>query len=974
MVTDEANTTIKTIGANGQYGIGAFSDDGVGTISVTTSTGDTIDANGTGIIAEDDAVIIPSADNSSVTVTAYGTINSGTQLTQGGSPPGGILAGYNPDAGKPDTNVTGTVTVNNFANITAAAGSGISAYNYGNGDVTVNDNYGSGAVTGGTAVSGQQYGIIAQADSGGSGDVTVNIGANATISTSNASTGLVGIAAFSQDTGNITVSMSAGDMVTSGSAGVAAVSFAATDPAGAAITVTANGTTINSGTNLAPDGNLPAGIAAGYNPDDNATYDSNVTGSVSVSTNDVTINAAAGFGIQGFTFGSGDVSITTDAETSITVTAASTNGNLSADAGIAAFALDGGNASIANSGTVTAATGIALQAAATTPDGDGTGTVTVTNSGSVSGGISITTDDGLGTFQNEGAGQVTYDGTTVLYGDVTVTGTGTVLSISSANVDLAGDAGSTADMIVTAPTSGPTGSIDASGGMEVGYGGSATLTVEDGAQVIAGFINIGQLSGSQGTVDISGTGTTVTVTAGEYQDIAVGFDGTASLTISDQAAVTTSWMYVGAAYVAGVTDQFTLNDATLNLTEGIIIGNPGTADAIFENDAIVNAGTTGSLIVGNGGAGTLTIESGANVTADFLNIGSGSGSDGIVNITGPGTTVTTTAGQYQNIGVGFGGAASLTISDSATVMTTSMEVGADSDPGAIATLTVESGASLTVTDGLTIGAAGSADAIFEGGASVAAGSLDLATQSGVTAVVTITGTGTVVTASSLGLGAGLATLTVSDGATMDITGTATGTGSVTIEGGTIDFAATSNVGEITFNNGISGTTYGELILGSPSGYTATVSGFTGTAPSLSDSDGIDLAGTWTQESQTASGGNLIEVLTNGSATVTLTFEDFSGSLNLARSGGNTLITDPPPTPATNPVVSIGGPGGTEFCDAPATNTTATSAVGSTATASGACSTVTLADASSAGALNTTIVPQGSSDLGSLSAGAVTSRE
>ena len=159
----------------------------------------------------------------------------------------------------------------------------------------------------------------------------------------------------------------------------------------------------------------------------------------------------------------------------------------------------------------------------------------------MSGGVLIITDDGLGTFQNEGAGQVNDDGTTVLSGDVTVTGTGYVFSIYSANISLAIDAGSTADMIVTAPASpatGPTGSVDASGGMEVGYGGSATLTAGSVRRSTASFINIGQMLGSQGTVDISGSGTTVNVTAGPYQDIAVGFDGTASLTISEDAQVT----------------------------------------------------------------------------------------------------------------------------------------------------------------------------------------------------------------------------------------------------------------------------------------------------------------------------------------------------------------------------------------------------------------------------------------------------
>ena len=313
-VTDQANTTIQTTGTNGQYGIEAYSDDGLGSVSVTTSVGDAIDSKGAGILAENQATNIPSADQSSVSVTAYGTINSGTQLNTSGSEPAGILAGYNAN-GNAQPNVNGSVIVNDFAtNITAAAGDGIRAFNYGNGDVTVNDNFGTGTVAS-TTVSGVQDGIVAFQNSGGTGDVTVNVGMNAAISTSSASTALYGIGAFSEGVGNITVSMtSTGDSITSGSDGIIAVnSDDPTKPTSNSISVTAAGT-ITSGPNLDGGGNPPQGVVAGYNPDDNGTVNADVTGSVTIATNDATIKAAAGFGIQGFTFGTGDVSITTDAE------------------------------------------------------------------------------------------------------------------------------------------------------------------------------------------------------------------------------------------------------------------------------------------------------------------------------------------------------------------------------------------------------------------------------------------------------------------------------------------------------------------------------------------------------------------------------------------------------------------------------------------------------------------------------------
>ena len=165
------------VDTDGQYGINAVSD-GVGIVSVTMSADSTIDANGSGIFAENGATTIPSdADagaGSSITVTAEGTINSGTNLTQAGNPPAGILAGYNSD-GEAEPNVNGTVTVNNFGNITALGGDGIRAFNFGEGDVTVNENYGT-ALSASTAVSGVLDGIVAEALSGGTGNVTVNVG------------------------------------------------------------------------------------------------------------------------------------------------------------------------------------------------------------------------------------------------------------------------------------------------------------------------------------------------------------------------------------------------------------------------------------------------------------------------------------------------------------------------------------------------------------------------------------------------------------------------------------------------------------------------------------------------------------------------------------------------------------------------------------------------------------------------------
>ena len=409
------------VDTDGQYGINAVSD-GVGIVSVTMSADSTIDANGSGIFAENGATTIPSdADagaGSSITVTAEGTINSGTNLTQAGNPPAGILAGYNSN-GEAEPNVNGTVTVNNFGNITALGGDGIRAFNFGEGDVTVNENYGTDAVASST-VSGALDGIVAEALSGGTGNVTVNVGAvgaNTTISSSTGSAGVFGIEAFTTDTGNVSVLMAGNDLVTSGCVGIAAVSWAAsTDPLGSSITVAAVGT-IDSGSNLQPEsvgGLPPAGILAGYDPDNaypnnTSPGDSSVAGNVSVSS-DATINAPSGYGIWAFNFGIGDTAVTTGADSVITASGSpiEVNDELFVPIGIAAYASDGGDASIVNEGSVTAANGIALLAQAT-GSAQSSGTATITNDGIVSGSgtsadpvVQLITVNGAATLYNAG--------------------------------------------------------------------------------------------------------------------------------------------------------------------------------------------------------------------------------------------------------------------------------------------------------------------------------------------------------------------------------------------------------------------------------------------------------------------------------------------------------------------------------------------------------------------------------------------
>jgi hypothetical protein len=643
-VTTGASATIT---GTAYYGILALSY-GSGSVSVSTTIDDTVDSGSAGIVAENWATPSEPSSLGSITVTAYGAINSGTQPTLLGNAPAGILAGYLPGgAASPNTNVSGSVIVNDDANITAQAGDGIRAFNFGNGDVTVNDNYGAGAVTS-TTISGGlsgvvQYGILAEAESGGTGDVAVNIGANATISTSTGPTGLYGIGAFTDGVGNITVLMtSATDSITSGSDGIAAVSTTApTASTSSAITVTADGI-ITSGSNLDADGNTPGGIVAGYFPDNNGTLDSDAAGSVTI-TSDATINAAGGYGIDAFTFGSGGASVTTDAGSSITVVSSIENTAI----GIAAYALDGGDASISNAGTVTASTGIALFAEAAGGSGDvtvndlsgttisgeeygiaayaegsGNGNVTVNVSQNAS--ITATGEYGIRAL-NDGTGNVSVSTST---GDVITSGSSGINAVNEATTLAAVD-GST--ITVTAY-----GTIDSASTLNVSGGEPAGIT--------AGYFSDG------GNADLSVTGTVIVnnfanITATGGYGINAYDWGNGDVTVNDNygpgalvAGNTVSGVQDGilARALSGGTGDVTVNvgpDASLSASNALSFGiyafsvDTGNITVLMSTGDVITSGSDGVVAVNEASAIASSADSSITVTAAGT-IDSGSNPDG----------------------------------------------------------------------------------------------------------------------------------------------------------------------------------------------------------------------------------------------------------------------------------------------------------------------------------------------------------
>jgi RTX calcium-binding nonapeptide repeat (4 copies) len=324
-----------TISGSQLFGIVALSF-GTGSLSVTTTTNDIVTSVGAGLVAQSDATSLPQADASSISITAVGTINSGTTLTPANVVPAGIIAGYagaTSGSGTPNPNVFGNVFVTNSANINAAGGDGIRAFNFGSGNITVKDQPST------TITAPGRFGITASVFGGG----------------------------------NISISTATGDIINSGSSGIQVTDNGTVVPATSTVSVTAFGT-INSGFVPTGGGNgVPSGISAGYNGG-SGTTNTNVQGNVIVDSS-ATINAALGFGVGLFNFGVGNLTATLESSSAI----------VAPTTGVNAFAQGGGNVSITNHGTVTVATGTGIS----TGNGNGvansaSGVISVTNSGTIS--------------------------------------------------------------------------------------------------------------------------------------------------------------------------------------------------------------------------------------------------------------------------------------------------------------------------------------------------------------------------------------------------------------------------------------------------------------------------------------------------------------------------------------------------------------------------------------------------------------
>ena len=286
----------------------------------------------------------------------------------------------------------------------------------------------------------------------------------------------------------------------------------------------------------------------------------------------------------------------------------------------------------------------------------------------------------------------------------------------------------------------------ASGAIAVGSGG---LLKADGNGIAAGtpVLVIGNDDSSSGNLDVSGAGAqvisvgqmdvgnvgngqllvrnTATVTTGNSAadpnagfDVAAGSGGLGSATVAENSLLTNTGRFVvGDLGVGSLTIQGTVvtNPGTVGGLPGADIAAQAGSDG--SNVSVIGAGSKwqigGSLLVGGGAAGSLSIISGGTVTAATADLSPTSNGTGLVSLSGPASNLTLSGA----LTVGDANSAELVIQGGATVSASSADIGAQAQ--GTGNVDVEGAGSQLLTAGkLIIGDQGNAQLTIGAGAAV----------------------------------------------------------------------------------------------------------------------------------------------------------------------------------------------------------------------------------------------------------------
>ena len=321
---------------------------------------------------------------------------------------------------------------------------------------------------------------------------------------------------------------------------------------------------------------------------------------------------------------------------------------------------------------------------------------------------------------------------------------------------------------------------------KIGDSGSGTLNVLAGGRVTTAFtLDVGSDDDATGDVLVSGSGSRLeagTVNIGTSQNGVSLATSIGDVQVSDSGVLAvTSSLNVGALGKGSLAV-----DSGGDVTAGsLTIGSSAEGEATFTGAGSTGA-VTGAVRVGlnSGGVGTLDVEAGATLTSASGVIGQQAGSTGDVTISGGGSSWTIDAGGFFTSALSIGqsgansGTGTLSVLDGGSLVLGSLNSAGRFTGFNSAVVTVDgAGSQLTLNPAgilhlFSLGASGAGNQLnVTDGAAFSTGNVDLSTVAGSGVTATVSGAGTSWTSRSVTLGgAGTATAIFTDDATAAIVG------------------------------------------------------------------------------------------------------------------------------------------------------------------------------------------------------------
>ncbi|CAM5762056.1 hypothetical protein LMIY3S_00345 [Labrys miyagiensis] len=234
----------------------------------------------------------------------------------------------------------------------------------------------------------------------------------------------------------------------------------------------------------------------------------------------------------------------------------------------------------------------------------------------------------------------------------------------------------------------------------VGDNGTGTLTIQNGSTLSLSQIGtIGNGAGSNGTVIVAGADLDLDAQAG----LSVGSGGTGALVVKSGAMVEVGGVLTAGAQATS-TGNVTVDGAgsSLSITTSILVGDLGAGSLTIDNGGTAIIGADGVVANGAGAIGVVSVagEGSTWTIGGDLTVGNDSGASGQVGVSAGGTA---TIDGALNIATAAGSSGSVTVRGSGSTLSVQgqMAVGV----AGTGSLTVEAGGQVDVAEGVTVGGA-----------------------------------------------------------------------------------------------------------------------------------------------------------------------------------------------------------------------------------------------------------------------------